>query len=142
MTAVGATSFGTANALFAVHLDALGRERGLRAFSLHPGKILTPLQRHLRQEEMIDAGWIDAEGKVADPDFKTPAQGAATQVWAATSPRLANLGGVYCEEVDIARIVTAGGPLFEGVRDYAVDRGEAERLWKISADLTGVNALG
>lgn len=68
----------TANALFAVHLDRLGRERGIRAFSLHPGKIFTPLQRHLTQAEMTAEGWLDAEGNPADPTFKTPAQGAAT----------------------------------------------------------------
>lgn len=32
----------TANALFAVHLDRIGRDRGIRAFSLHPGKIFAP----------------------------------------------------------------------------------------------------
>lgn len=32
----------TANSLFAVHLDALGRDSGVRAFTLHPGGILTP----------------------------------------------------------------------------------------------------
>lgn len=33
----------TANALFAVHLDALARDSGVRAFSVHPGAILTPV---------------------------------------------------------------------------------------------------
>ena len=78
----------TANVLFALHLDTLGRDAGVRAFSLHPGSILTPLQRHLRDEEMIARGWIDENGNLADPNFKTPDQGAATQVWAATSPNL------------------------------------------------------
>ncbi|MFE9401503.1 SDR family NAD(P)-dependent oxidoreductase [Streptomyces sp. NPDC006530] len=91
----------TANALFAVHLDRLGREAGVRAFSLHPGEISTALVRHVSAEERIAAGWVDAEGNWS-LDFKTPEQGAATQVWAATSPRLAGLGGVYCEDCDIA----------------------------------------
>lgn len=77
----------TANVLFAVHLDHLGRERGVRAFSLHPGGILTPLQRHLPKQEMVERGWIDEDGDLLHPEaFKTPQQGAATQVWAATSP--------------------------------------------------------
>lgn len=77
----------TANALFAVQLDRLGRDRGVRAFSLHPGGILTPLQRHLPKQEMVERGWIDEDGNLLYPDaFKTPQQGAATQVWAATSP--------------------------------------------------------
>ena len=72
----------TANALFALHLDALGVEHGVRAFSVHPGGILTPLQRHLTREEMVEMGWIDEQGRQVAQGFKTPEQGAATSVWA------------------------------------------------------------
>src|SRR3954451_18252260 len=66
----------TANVLFAVELDRLGRDSGVRAFALHPGGILTPLQRHLAKEEMVERGWIDETGALVDPDaFKTPEQG-------------------------------------------------------------------
>jgi NAD(P)-dependent dehydrogenase (short-subunit alcohol dehydrogenase family) len=129
----------TANALFAVHLDALGRDAGVRAFSLHPGGILTPLQRHLPRAEMVERGWIDDDGNLLDPNFKTPEQGAATQVWAATSPRLAGLGGVYCEDCDIAE--RAEGETWTGVRDHATDPEQAARLWTLSAQLTGVDAV-
>jgi NAD(P)-dependent dehydrogenase (short-subunit alcohol dehydrogenase family) len=129
----------TANALLAVHLDALGRDAGVRAFSLHPGSILTPLQRHLSKDEMIAAGWIDANGDLADPTFKTPQQGAATQVWAATSPQLDGLGGLYCQDCDIAAL--AEGEASTGVRSHAVDPEQAARLWKLSAELTGVDAF-
>ncbi|MER5400948.1 SDR family NAD(P)-dependent oxidoreductase [Streptomyces sp. NPDC002599] len=84
----------TANVLFAVELDRRGRDFGVRAFSLHPGGILTPLQRHLPRQEMVERGWIDENGTPLNPEgFKTPRQGAATQVWAATSPQLAGMGG-------------------------------------------------
>ena len=122
----------TANALFALHLDRLGQADGVRAFSLHPGKIFTPLQRHLGQQEMIEAGWLRADGTPADPSFKTPAQGAATQVWAATSPTLAGQGGLYCEDCR---------PAPEAVSPHAADAGEAERLWALSARLTGIDAF-
>jgi len=128
----------TANVLFAVHLDTLGQEAGVRAFAVHPGSILTPLQRHLARSEMVAAGWIDEEGNALDPSFKTPEQGAATQVWAATSPRLAGMGGVYCEDCDIAELAPQGAPP-GGVRPYAVDPEQAARLWAYSADLTGVS---
>ncbi|SDN07472.1 NAD(P)-dependent dehydrogenase, short-chain alcohol dehydrogenase family [Methylobacterium phyllostachyos] len=132
----------TANILFAVHLDRLGRESGIRAFALHPGKIFTPLQRHLSQAEMIAQGWLDPEGRPADPTFKTPEQGAATQVWAATAPQLDGLGGVYCEDCDIAvRAETADRP-FVGVKAYATDPDSAARLWALSAELTGVDLSG
>ncbi|MFC7262863.1 SDR family NAD(P)-dependent oxidoreductase [Streptomyces lutosisoli] len=131
----------TANVLFAVHLDRIGRESGVRAFSLHPGGILTPLQRHLAREEMVERGWIDENGVVLHPEaFKTPEQGAATQVWAATSPQLSGMGGVYCEDCDIAEPAPADGARV-GVRDYATDPEQAARLWELSAELTGVNAF-
>lgn len=129
----------TANALFAVHLDALGRDSGVRAFSLHPGSILTPLQRYLSREEMVAAGWIDETGALKDETFKTPQQGAATQVWAATSPLLKGTGGVYCQDCDIAPVV--GGAIKDGVHTHAVDEDGAARLWKVSAALTGLDQI-
>jgi NAD(P)-dependent dehydrogenase (short-subunit alcohol dehydrogenase family) len=132
----------TANVLFAVHLDALGRDAGVRAFSLHPGVIITELVRHVPREEQVARGWIDADGNLTDPDSKTPEQGAATQVWAATSPQLEGMGGVYCEDCDIAEHVgpSPEGGLVPGVRPYATDPGQAARLWELSAQLTGVDA--
>jgi NAD(P)-dependent dehydrogenase (short-subunit alcohol dehydrogenase family) len=129
----------TANALFAVQLDALGKDAGVRAFTLHPGGILTPLQRHLPREEMVAFGWIDEQGNPLNPGFKTPEQGAATQVWAATSPQLEGEGGVFLEDCEVAELSTDDAP---GVRPYAVDPESAARLWTVSAELTGVNAFG
>ncbi|MEP9348268.1 SDR family NAD(P)-dependent oxidoreductase [Xanthobacter sp. KR7-225] len=130
----------TANALFAVHLDRVGRKHAIRAFSLHPGKIFTPLQRHLTQAEMTAEGWLDENGNPADPTFKTPAQGAATQVWAATSPQLDSLGGLYCEDCDIAVRAEAAGEPFVGVKAYATDATEAERTWRLSVELTKIGS--
>ncbi|KKD09247.1 SDR family NAD(P)-dependent oxidoreductase [Streptomyces sp. WM6386] len=131
----------TANVLFAVQLDRLGQEHGVRAFSLHPGGIMTPLQRHLPKEEMIASGWIDEDGNpIPQVGFKTPQEGAATQVWAATSPQLDGLGGVYLEDCDIAEPAPADGER-SGVKDWAVDPEQAARLWELSAELTGVNAF-
>jgi NAD(P)-dependent dehydrogenase (short-subunit alcohol dehydrogenase family) len=132
----------TADSLFAVHLDALGAPHGVRAFAAHPGGIMTPLQRHLPREEMIASGWMTEDGTVSDR-FKTPEQGAATATWAATSPALDGLGGVYCEDCDIAEPTVAGTPeaRIAGVDAHAIDRDDAARLWALSAELTGVNAF-
>ena len=130
----------TANVLFAVHLDSLGAAAGVRAFSLHPGGIITPLQRHLRAEEMVAFGWIDENGNTIGSGFKTPAQGAATTVWAATSPQLADIGGVYCEDCDVAE-PTDDPNVLRGVRSWAIDTDEAARLWALSSTLTGVDAF-
>lgn len=130
----------TANALFARHLDLLGREHGVRAFSLHPGGILTPLQRHIPIEEQVALGWRDADGNAApNPRFKTPEQGAATATWCATSPQLAGLGGVYCEDCDIAEAVSADDDALTGVRPWATDGEAAAKLWDLSVRLTGVD---
>jgi NAD(P)-dependent dehydrogenase (short-subunit alcohol dehydrogenase family) len=132
----------TADSLFAVQLDAVGEPFGVRAFAVHPGGIMTELQRHLPREEMVAAGWMDENG-VVNERFKTPEQGAATSVWAATSPLLDGLGGVYCEDCDIANVTVPGSEYerIRGVNAYAVDRDSAARLWELSARLTGVNAF-
>lgn len=132
----------TANALFALHLDALAAGDGVHAFSVHPGGILTPLQRHLSRQEMVDFGWIDETGAQVADGFKTPAQGAATQVWAATSPLLEGHGGVYCEDCDVATPAAADQTtVMSGVREWAVDPEQAARLWALSAERTGLNAF-
>ena len=133
----------TANALFAVQLDALGKAAGVRTFAVHPGGIMTELQRHLPHEEMIAMGWMDAEGNLNEL-FKTPEQGASTSTWAAVSSQLDGLGGVYCDNCDIAPIEDPDSPYarFVGVKPYAVDADNAARLWNLSVELTGVNAFG
>src|SRR4051795_12545474 len=132
----------TANSLFAVQLDALGQDAGVRAYAAHPGGIFTPLQRHLAQEEMVEAGWVDADGN-PDDRFKTTEQGAATSTWAATSPQLAGMGGVYCENCDIAKPTVPDSPTarVEGVDAHAIDPDAAARLWTVSAQLTEVDAF-
>jgi NAD(P)-dependent dehydrogenase (short-subunit alcohol dehydrogenase family) len=79
----------TANALFALALDELGARFGVRAFSVHPGPVLTELLRHMSEEEL--AASVDEAETISE--FKTPEQGAATAVWAATNTRLDGLGG-------------------------------------------------
>ncbi len=127
-----------ANALFAVGLDARGQGAGVRAFSVHPGGIMTNLQRHLPIEEQRAMGWIDENG-VVNPMFKTPEQGAATSVWAATSPQLQGLGGLYCEDCDVAALWQEGMPQWGGVRAHAVDPALSDRLWELSEVQTGTN---
>ena len=87
-------------------------------------------------------GWMDADGNVNEL-FKTPEQGAATSVWAATSPQLDGMGGVYCEDCDVSNPVDPDSPFarFLGVNPHAVDTAGAARLWDLSAELTGVNAF-
>lgn len=116
----------TANRLFAAELDRRGAPVGVRAFSVTPGYILTPLQRHLTNEEMVDAGWVDEDGRPVHPAFISAAEGAATSVFAATSPELTGKGGLHLE---ISSVV---GP---------IDTTDAERLWQYSVELTDISGF-
>lgn len=128
----------SANALFAVGLDARGQASKIRAFAVHPGGIMTDLQRFMPEEEKRAMGWIDEQGRVNER-FKTTEQGAATSVWCATSSQLDGKGGVYCEDCDIAVAVPADDKGFSGVRPWAIDPVLAEKLWTLSEKMTGVS---
>ncbi len=123
----------TANALFAVALDARGEAHRVRAFAVHPGAVMTELVRFIPAEELqaIRAALVGST-------YKTTAQGAATSVWCATSTKLDGMGGVYCEDVDIALPVAAEATTLWGVRPWAIDASLAERLWTQSEAWTGV----
>jgi NAD(P)-dependent dehydrogenase (short-subunit alcohol dehydrogenase family) len=123
----------TANALFALALDARGEAYRVRAFSVHPGAIMTELVRSLSDEELRAA--VARSGAVST--FKDAEQGAATSVWCATSVELEGMGGVYCEDCDIAEAVPADSSEPRGVRPWAMDRDLAERLWTKSEEWTG-----
>ena len=113
----------TANVLFAVEADRRYRQHGIRAFSLHPGAILeTDLARSYDPEELK----LVVERARRIGSFKNVEQGAATTIWCAASSQLAGLGGVYCENCDIAPVKTEGD---DGVRPYAIDPVIAQRLW-------------
>lgn len=127
----------TANALFANALSRRLKETGGLAFSVHPGGIFTPLQRHLPKEEMIALGWLGEDGEpseLAKAGFKSPEQGASTTLWAATSAKLEGAPGVYCEDADVAALTDPESPTarYIGVDPHACDDSSAERLWELS----------
>jgi NAD(P)-dependent dehydrogenase (short-subunit alcohol dehydrogenase family) len=141
----------TANVLFAVELDRRWSDEGIRGYSLHPGGIVaTNLAPWLTPDDWRAMGLVDDNGQpIIDPenDRKTVEQGASTTVFAATSPLLADIGGVYLQNNDIAPLEVgatpidvdiAAGPLQTtvGVTSYAVDPDSAQRLWELSEKLT------
>ena len=46
----------TAASLLAVEISERMKDEGIKTYSVHPGGIFTPLQRHLEKEEMIALG--------------------------------------------------------------------------------------
>jgi NAD(P)-dependent dehydrogenase (short-subunit alcohol dehydrogenase family) len=133
----------TANILFAVSFDKRHRDRGVRAAAVHPGGIQTELGRYQdpgRIEKMIDRINEQRAAQGKGPfQWKTIPQGAATSVWAAVVASADEIGGQYCEDCHVGRIVPDDLPVGvnESVRGYAVDPNNAEALWKKSEELIG-----
>jgi NAD(P)-dependent dehydrogenase (short-subunit alcohol dehydrogenase family) len=138
----------TASNLFALELDQRAKKFNVRAYSLHPGEIAnTELARDADIELFKQLGFVDENGNIHPEilaNLKTIPQGAATTVWCATSPLLNDIGGVYCEDAEVAKLaqvnVEQGDGLgTRGVQPYAVDESNARRLWDLSAEMTGIN---
>ncbi len=127
----------SANALFANALSRRLAPLGGLTFSVHPGGIFTPLQRHLTVEETTMLGWTNADGtpsELAKRGFKTPEQGCSTSLWAATSPLLNGKPGVYCEDCEVAVPTDPASPMarYAGCEAHICDDEGAERLWAMS----------
>lgn len=141
----------TANILFAVETDKRGKQDGIRAYALHPGAILeTDLARHLTNADFEAMGVVDKDGNVIETEgrkFKNIPQGAATTVWCATNPQLADIGGVYADDCEISPVLhpeldANGNPkpvdmtnMDKGVMEYAINAENAARLWTLSEEL-------
>ena len=131
----------TASSLIAIEFNNKMQDKGVNGFSVHPGGIMTPLQRHLKNEEMVALGWLKEDGSPSDLAknfFKTPSQGASTTLWCATSPKLKDVGGVFCEDCDIAKKkseVDESLQRYFGVADWAVDTNEASKLWEATENM-------
>ncbi len=127
----------SSNALFALHLDRIGQAHGVRAFSVDPGGIRTPLQRHLTMEEQIAMGWYDKGGNLNEL-FKTTEQGASTSIWCAVSPLLDGKGGLYCADCNIAAPWLEGNLPYVGAHPHILDTELAAAVWAKSEEMTGV----
>ena len=126
----------TANVLHAVAIDDLYADRGVRAFAVHPGVIQTELGRYMTPE-VLGTLMSRISERATEMTWKTPAQGAATSVWAATSPKLVGRGGEYCEDVEVSPVVDDDAPDGIGVARRAVDSERAKALWALSERLVG-----
>ena len=134
----------TANILFAVAFDRRHRARGIRAAAVHPGGIHTELGRYIdpsQIQKMVDQmnQQLAAEGK-GPFQWKTIPQGAATSVWAGVVAPADEIGGRYCENCHVGKIVADNvtiSAISEGIRGYALDPTNAEALWKKSEELVG-----
>ncbi|RKR76241.1 SDR family NAD(P)-dependent oxidoreductase [Frondihabitans australicus] len=123
----------TANVLFAVGASAKWAGDGITANAVHPGGIMTNLQRHMDPAEFVRRGWVDENG-TPNAVFKTPEQGASTSTLVAASPLVEGVAGRYFEDANEALPFDPSRP-GSGVMLYALDPESADRLWKVSLDL-------
>jgi NAD(P)-dependent dehydrogenase (short-subunit alcohol dehydrogenase family) len=128
----------TAVNLFSMELDNRAREYNVRAYAVHPGSIGgTELGREAPLELFQKMGFVDADGHMLPEvaaSLKTIPQGAATTIWCATSPLLNTIGGVYCEDADIATL-SADIADQKGVNPYSLDEASAKQLWMLTEDM-------
>jgi NAD(P)-dependent dehydrogenase (short-subunit alcohol dehydrogenase family) len=127
----------TANVLLAVGVTDRWASEGISSNALMPGGIATPLQRHL-PDDYIERRRKEAEQAGSPMTLKTPEQGAATSVLLATSPQLEGVGGRYFEDCNEAeRVADDAESPSRGVREYALDHDNADRLWELSERAIG-----
>lgn len=115
----------SACALLAVEITRRWSAEGIYSNAVNPGAIATNLQKH--------TGGL----KTPPERRKTTEQGAATSVLLATSPLLEGIGGRYFEDCNEAPLVDSRPANFTGVAPYAVDPGNAQRLWEAASALIG-----
>ena len=128
----------TANILFTKGLEDRFADKGVHAYAVHPGGIQTNLGRHLTEEDMAflrKRMEEQARETGVATMFKSIPEGAATQVWAATASELEAQGGVYCEDCHVAELDDVSSNA--GVRSYALEKANADRLWAMSEEMTG-----
>lgn len=126
----------TAASLLALQVhERLGRF-GVEAWAAYPG-VDKDAARMLKPHE---AGWLASRFGVADlkEQSRTTDAGAATCVWAATSPELTGRGFGYLEDCHPAPLITLP-TLTYGVMPYACDPDLADRLWRVAEELLSVD---
>lgn len=128
----------TANIWMANHIERLYSSQGIHAYSLMPGGIWTPLQKHV-QEMMEEVKGL----KTVEDYMKSTEQGCATTIWAATARDLEGRGGVFCEDCCIIGKVESKDNngidnLAAGYVEWAYDPEGEEKLWRVSNELVGL----
>lgn len=129
----------TAMILFTVALAERWAADGITVNALHPGGIMTNLQRHLDEAQLGFVGATDDQGHVlaVPPGWKTPEQGASTSVLLAGSPLVAGITGRYFEDNAVAPVQPNPVPGAGGVAPYAIDPALAARLWDETVRMLG-----
>ena len=110
-----------ANALFSLELADRLQGQGLASNAIHPGLVKTSIAR--TAPAIVRQGFELLGGLIA----KSPAQGAATQLYVASNPRLESVSGAYFEDCN---------PVIVSGAHHMTDKPMAERLWATAEEMT------
>lgn len=151
-----------ADILLVKELDEKGKSDGIRAFAVHPGLVPgTDLGRFVTRSQTVQTAGAfllntlqftrllslknaivaKLHGQREYDYFKTVSQGAASIVWAATSPLLSDQGGVFIEDNNIGVSVSNTSNSKFGVRQWSSDPLAAKKLWALGNSLIAGDPL-
>ncbi len=110
-----------ANALFSLELSLLLEGSGVTSNVVHPGLVKTNIAR------TAPAPIRGAFNLLGGFFAKTPAEGAATQVYVATNPALEGVSGAYFEDCN---------PVQVSGDNHMFDEAMADQLWTVAEEMT------
>jgi NAD(P)-dependent dehydrogenase (short-subunit alcohol dehydrogenase family) len=113
-----------ANILFTLELARRLEGSGVTANSLHPGTVRTGYGA-----DGDTSGFLAFGIRTGGPFFLTPAQGARTSVYLASSPEVDGVSGQYFVKSKPAQ-----------PKSWARDADAARRLWQVSEELVGLTS--
>ncbi|MFX1298453.1 MAG: SDR family oxidoreductase, partial [Promethearchaeota archaeon] len=108
-----------ANILFTYELARRLEGTGVTANVVHPGMVRTNLGRYSKNVRRV----MEEAGE----SLLTSEEGAATQIWLATSPEVENVTGKYFDNKEVVK---------SSRKSYNQDL--QQRLWEVSEKLTGL----
>ena len=111
-----------ANILFTRELARRLEGRGVTANSLHPGVVRSDLGADGDMRGFFRFGW-----RLIQPFLISPARGARTSIYLASSPEVEGVSGEYFDKCKPSRSSSA-----------SKDMDAAARLWRVSAEMVGL----
>lgn len=110
-----------ANLYFTYELARRLTDSGVTANALHPGLVSTNFAREGKS-------WLRFIMPLVQVFAKSPQEGAETSIYLAASPQVDGISGKYFQDKEM---VSSSA--------ISYDQETAERLWEISAEMTGIN---
>jgi len=115
--------------LLAVEFTRRHAAQGIIMNAVTPGGVATNLGRHVTFADAVQLGWVNEDGTLPQGKMRTPAEGAASAVWAAIAPELEGRGGLYIEDCAVAPLWQPTVPKGWAVTRESLNPANARALW-------------